>query len=130
MTPGRVVLDASALLAWIHDEPGTATVDAALNAGAHLSAVNLAEVLSKLVERNQVTEPFLEALTDLGVTIEPYTQDDALATGVLRATTRAAGLSLGDRACLALGQRLGLPVLTADQAWAALAAPPTVQLIR
>jgi PIN domain nuclease of toxin-antitoxin system len=82
-----------------------------------MSAVNLAEVMTRLV-RNGVTQATAEqALGTLPVLI--HGQDDALAlqTGALFATTRPFGLSLGDRACLALAQREAMPALTADRAW-------------
>ena len=108
------VLDASALLAFLFEEPGADVVEDAILRGATISTVNIAEVLSKLSDRGG----------DLGslvlpevLAIEPFTADDARVTSGLRPATRDKDVSLGDRACLALGLRLALPVLTADRAW-------------
>jgi PIN domain nuclease of toxin-antitoxin system len=112
-----VVLVASAVLALLLGETGGDVVRQAIASGAAMSAVNLAEVMTRLV-RNGVTQATAEqALGTLPVLI--HGQDDALAlqTGALFATTRPFGLSLGDRACLALAQREAMPALTADRAW-------------
>jgi len=123
------VLDASALLAWMHDEHGAERVAAVLD-GALVSAVNWSEVVQKLLQRGADTESLLEDITELGVLVEPFTAAQADASARLWASTRNAGLSLGDRACLSLAAARALPALTADQAWAALALDVQVDLIR
>jgi len=123
------VLDASALLAWMHDEDGAERVAAVLD-GALVSAVNWSEVVQKLLQRGADTESLLEDITELGVLVEPFTALQADASARLWASTRNAGLSLGDRACLSLAAARALPALTADQAWAALALDVQVDLIR
>jgi PIN domain nuclease of toxin-antitoxin system len=129
------VLDASALLAYLHDEAGAAEVTDVLASGATISAANLAEALSKLAERGADAgevaakleyEGLLHGLLD----VEPLTIEDAIAIADLRPQTRDRGLSLGDRACLALGIRLGIPVVTADRAWAELGAVLEVVEVR
>jgi ribonuclease VapC len=125
-----VVLDASAVIAWLRQEPGAAQVDASLQSGAQISAVNFAEVLSKVGERGGDVQATARDLRIEGVQIEPYGDQDAILTARLRVLTQARGLSLGDRACLALAQRLGCPVLTADRQWADVDVGVTVQLIR
>ncbi|BDG30120.1 type II toxin-antitoxin system VapC family toxin [Thermus thermophilus] len=119
------VLDASALLALLKGEPGAERVAEVLERGAYLSAVNLAEVLSKLADWGEdpaEAQARMEGVGLLGAAVEvlPFTGEDALEVARLRALTRAYGLSFGDRACLALARRLGLPALTAERAWAEL----------
>jgi PIN domain nuclease of toxin-antitoxin system len=129
------VLDASALLAYLGDEPGAEVVANAVAVGATLSAVNLAEALSTAAARGaDAAQLFAELSTAelLGgaVTVEPFTTADAIETARLRPLTRSAGLSLGDRACLALAIRLRAAVLTADSGWSALRLPVEVHVIR
>jgi PIN domain nuclease of toxin-antitoxin system len=129
------VLDASALLAFLHDEPGADLVGEALVAGASISAVNWAEVLSKLADRGQEPETVAQDLENqgiLGPALIVHEVDEILARRIaeLRPQTRALGLSLGDRACLALAGRLGLGVLTADRDWMDLDLGLDIRLIR
>ena len=115
--PAGCVLDTSALLAWLWKEPGDAAVQRALTAGGcRLSAANLAELLAKLQDNGVAVAQGLALVGELELAIEPLGADDATESAHLRSLTRAAGLSLGDRACLALARRLNLPVLTADRA--------------
>lgn len=124
------VLDASALLALLNQEPGANVVAAAEAAGASISAVNLSEVVAKLRERGVAETAIQTALNKMRLAVIEFDAAQAYAAGVLRPQTRAAGRSLGDRACLALGQQLGLPVLTTDRAWATLGLPVPVTVIR
>lgn len=124
------VLDASAVLALIHDEPGADRVASAL-AGATLCTVNLAEVVGKLVDVGGDASRLLRLLAEAGVTIEPLTSQDAALAGALRGLPGGRTLSLGDRCCLALAVRSHPPeVLTADQAWGQLDLPVHVRLLR
>lgn len=111
-----VLLDASALLAAINQEPGGIRVAECLDDAA-ISAVNLAEVATKLHEFNWQAPEISELVADLQLEILPFLQDDALECAALRKATRTLGLSLGDRACLATARRTGYRVLTADAAW-------------
>ena len=118
----EAVLDASALLAYLNDEPGAEAVEEALSSGARVGAVNWAEVLSKVAEKGGdpgLLEDRLERSGVLGqaLRVMPLTREDALIIGELRPLTKEAGLSLADRACLALAIRLSLPALTTDRAW-------------
>ncbi|TFU15780.1 type II toxin-antitoxin system VapC family toxin [Thermus tengchongensis] len=127
----KAVLDASALLALLLDEPGAARVEAVLAEGAAISAVNLAEVFSNQAERGHAPEAVRERLVReglLGQVLEvfPFTEEDALEAARLRPL----GLSLGDRACLALARRLGLPALTADATWEGLDVGVKVEVVR
>jgi PIN domain nuclease of toxin-antitoxin system len=124
------VLDASAVLAMLHREPGADLVEQALP-GAAMSAVNLAEVLGKLVDAAVNVRPVPGLLIGAGLVIEPFTAQDAELAGALRSTPGGRLLSLGDRCCLALAMRCEPPeVLTSDRAWASLSLPLTVRLLR
>jgi PIN domain nuclease of toxin-antitoxin system len=112
----EVVLDSSAVLALLLGEPGAEKVTPALP-GALLSTVNLAEVVSKLCERGMPVNMAYAAIAAIGVAITDFDTEQACITGDLRNTTKSAGLSLGDRACLALARTKNLPAITADTAW-------------
>ena len=113
------VLDASAVLAWLRGEPGAEMVDALLSTGI-MSAANWSEVWQKLCQHGVDADRATSRLRTLGVRVEPLTEADAVAAANLWTRTRAAGLSLGDRCCLALGNRLELTTVTADQVWEGL----------
>jgi PIN domain nuclease of toxin-antitoxin system len=128
-------LDASALLAYLGDEPGADLVADALAGGATISAVNLAEALSTAAARGADAEQLAGELRDRqllegALTVEPFTTVDAIQTARLRPLTRPAGLSLGDRACLALAGRLQASVLTSQTGWSALELAIDVHVIR
>ncbi len=125
----EAVLDASAVLAVLHREPGGETVRPLLPDCA-ISAVNLSEVIAKLVENGVDGASAVRATMALPFAIIDLTPALAQRTGTLRAATRRAGLSLGDRACLALGLALGLPVVTADREWQDLPLDLEIRLIR
>lgn len=127
----RVVIDASAVLTVILDEPGTGAMRDALKARAVISAVNLAEICTRLKRSGWPIAKIETAFEQLEVEVIPFGRTTALASGDLWPTTRALGLGLGDRSCLALAQELGLPAVTADRAWARLDLPGVeVHLIR
>lgn len=127
MTPA--ILDASAILAYLKAEPGGDTVRAHLP-GATVSAVNVAEVGAKLVDRGMSEHDIRTAIGVLGVEVAAFDEEAAYAAAMLRDRTRRLGLSLGDHACLALGVARGLPVLTADRSWAGLDLGIEIRLIR
>ncbi|MGH6944887.1 MAG: PIN domain-containing protein [Geminicoccaceae bacterium] len=125
----RVVVDASALLAVLRSETGRERVEPVLE-GAAIGAVNLSEVVAKLVE-DEVPEGAIRAAIDrLGLEVHPFDGEQACAAGALRRQTRAYGLALGDRACLALARHLGARALTADRSWSRLDLDVPVELIR
>jgi ribonuclease VapC len=127
-----VVLDSSAVLALLNDEPGADQVEAHLDR-AVIAAANLAEVAGKLTDKGLDAREAREVLSILH-DVRPLTAEQALVIGQLRAPTRRLGLSLGDRACLALAMELGALTLTADTAWAKIDASkvdaPEIVLIR
>lgn len=125
----EVVLDASAVLALVHGEPGAERVVAVLDRAA-ISAVNLGEVASRLAERARPPTDIRRQLSRLPLDVIPVDEDLGYAAGVLRPATRHLGLSLGDRICLALAARLGATALTADRAWTQLATNVRIDLLR
>ena len=122
------ILDASALLVWLHREPGEQRVAGALAEGATISSVNLSEVVAKLADAGGTDQLIREALLPLGLNVASFDADEAFSAGLLRPPTRAGGLSFGDRACLALGIRTGDTILTADRSWADLDLEPQVRV--
>jgi len=123
------VLDASAVLARIFEERGHEVVRDALGE-SYISTVNLAEVASKLADRGYADESIGWILRDLPAEIVPFSTTTAIEAGRLRPITRTSGLSLGDRACLALAVELGLPALTADRRWTHVRTRAKVEMIR
>jgi len=127
----RVALDASALLAMLLGEPGGETVKAVLD-GALLGVVNLAEIVSHYAKLG-ASRPDIEAmLRPLPIRVVPIDAALSYAAGMLRPLTLPGGLSLGDRYCLALAKREGIPAMTAERRWPEIAAAAgvAVELIR
>lgn len=126
------ILDASALIAFLHNEPGAEAVVDAITATAAVSVVNWAETLSKVAADGDDPQQVADSLqtSDSPLILEPLTDADCVEIARLRPLTKALGLSLADRACLALARRLEIPVVTADRDWADLNLGTTVQLIR
>jgi ribonuclease VapC len=122
-------LDASALAALLFDEPGAAMVADVIAEGAAISTVNLSEVAKILINRDVDPGRLLPTICDQ-VTVEPFSLADALCAASLYPQTAHAGLSLGDRACLALAKRLNAVAVTAEHAWAQISVGVEVQLIR
>jgi len=125
----EVVIDASALLALLNDEPGADVVAEALPGGV-ISAVNLSEVIAKLCDAGMPEKAIHQALQPLGIEIVPFDEDQAYQAGLLRTSTQDFGISLGDRACLSLAKKLGIDALTADRAWTELSIGTTIKVIR
>ncbi len=125
----RSVLDASALLALLQSEPGSEIVEAALSE-ALISSVNLSEVAGRLAGIGMSDPDIRETIGILGMQIVPFDDELAYQSGLLYPILKKHGLSLGDRACIALGMNLKLPVVTADQNWTKLPIKVQVRLIR
>lgn len=125
----RVVLDASALLAFLQDEPGCDTVEKAL-ADSAISAVNWSEVIQKSLASGVEIEGMRDELHALGLTVVPFSADEAECVGSLWQQTRQQGLSIADRACLATAQSMNVPVFTTDRIWAELDLALDIRVIR
>jgi len=123
------VLDASALLALLQAEPGGDVVQELLETAA-ISSVNWSEVVQKALDWQTEIEGLRQELEVLGLEVLPFTAVLAEATAHLRPLTREAGLSLGDRACLALAGALSLPAVTADRIWPDLGLPLEIRVVR
>lgn len=126
----RIVLDASALLAILNQEAGADRLTAELLSGAVASTVNLAEVQAKLVNRGLPPDDAWEATLSPIREAVSFTSEHARLAGDLVRQTRPLGLSLGDRACLALGLASKAPVYTADRSWKNLKVGVRVHVIR
>lgn len=128
----RIVLDASVLLAILNQEPGSEifTEQFELLEGARMSAVNVTEAYGKLLGIGVNPEEAWEAVTAPVPEIVAFDKDQAKIAGSLLPQTRSLGLSLGDRACLALAIALKAPVYTADRAWRNLRLRISIHVIR
>lgn len=118
------VLDASAIIAFLQGEPGEDIVRHALQAGrCVVSAANQAEVIAKALDRGAHADAIKTVLADLAYAVIDLKAEDGARAGWMRDQTRAIGLSLGDRLCLSVAQRLSALVLTADRPWSSMAQP-------
>ena len=123
-----VVLDSSAILAVLNKEPGSERIEGDLS-GALVSAVNLAEVVGKLVDNGLDEVAARDAIHSLGLVVVPFDPENAWAAGFLRKQTREHGLSLGDRACLTLAFSRRIPAVTTDRSWAKLRLGAAVRVV-
>ena len=129
MSERPYILDASALLALMLGEPGADAVHAILP-NARISAVNLSEVVAKLQERAVPDDVIVDSLAELDLDVIAFDQPQAMRAGLLRQATRAAGLSLGDRACLASAATTGATAITTDRAWSDLDLGVSIEVAR
>lgn len=125
----KYLLDASALLVLLNRETGHEKVTEILEESA-ISAVNLAEVASKLTDSGLPPATFRPELEALGLSVVPFDEEAAYGAAAMRPVTRKAGLSLGDRACLGTSLALGVTAVTADQSWTKVRTGVKVQLLR
>ena len=125
----RVVLDSSAVLAVLQLEKGADVVMDNLKEAA-ISAINLTEVATKLVDKGHTIAEARRTIAMLGMDVEPVDERQAYAAAALRAETKAKGLSVGDRHCLALGAKLGATILTADRNWKLVKIGIDIKMIR
>ena len=123
------VLDASAVLAFSHGEAGAPEAGPLLSSSG-IASVNWAEVLQRPVAAGLPVTGKREDMESLGLQIYPFTAEDAESTAQLWPMVSQVGLSMGDRECLSLAKRLGVPALTADRVWATLDLDVQVRLIR
>ena len=131
MNSTSVVLDASALLAMLHNEAGSDVVlEYMVSNDAYVCSVNLCEVASKFDELGKSIEDFRVSFGELGIAVISFDEALALDTAKLRKRTRELGLSLGDRACIALSKRMDCVAVTADSAWQSLDDEFKIALIR
>lgn len=124
-----IVLDASALLAFLLDEPGQDQIDPVLSESV-ISGVNWSEVLQQLIKRGAEVAGCRTDLEALGLSIVAFDAEAAERAAHLWPECHPYGLSLGDRACLALGMALNVPILTADRVWAKAYPKLPIQVIR
>jgi ribonuclease VapC len=115
------VLDASALLALFNDEPGAQAVLDALAGDCLLSAVNQTEVLTKLLDKGLSKAEAVSVMEAVDIDVVAFDESQSLDAAWLRFETRTVGLSLGDRACLALARSREAAALTADRPWSQVA---------
>lgn len=119
-----IVLDASAILSFLQGEPGDEIVRVALQSDSCIvTAGNQAEIIAKVLDRGADVGAIKTVLDQLGYTVVDVTAKDGECAGWMRAQTRVIGLSLGDRLCLAVAQRLSAVVLTADRPWLSVSKP-------
>ena len=123
------MLDASALLCLLFEEEGAENVVARLTR-ALVSAVNYSKVIAKLVDRGMPADDVIPLIAELDIELMPVDRAQAEEAGLLRAITKAHGLSLGDRACLALTRYRDGVALTADRAWTGLDAGIAIEFVR
>jgi ribonuclease VapC len=123
------ILDASALLALLNDEKGANIVQDLLP-HAIISTVNLAEVVTRLSILGMPEDSISDALTVLGLETIPFDEEQAFRAGLLSLQTHSFGLSLGDRACLALALTTAKMVITSDRVWQNLDIGVKIKLIR
>jgi ribonuclease VapC len=128
LTVTTFVLDASAVIALIRGEPGADFINERL-VGAAISAVNLQEVVKELLDQGVGLAAASTAVLALSLDVIAHDADDALAAADLAKATRKFGRGIGDRSCMALAIRLGVPALTTDRAWAQLAIPGLTVLL-
>ena len=124
-----VVVDASAVLAVLNGEVDAERIED-VPVGGLISATNFSEVLSKLVDIGLDDDAAVSAFDALMLTVVPVDAVQAKHAGLLRRQTREHGLSLGDRACLALAASREFPAITADRVWAKLDLGIEVRVIR
>jgi ribonuclease VapC len=117
-----IILDASAVIAFLQREPGHEAVQQALQSErCVVSAANQSEIISKALDRGVTPDAIVSILAELSYGVLDLKVEDGVQAGLMRLSTRSAGLSLGDRLCLATAQRLKAQVITADRAWLSVA---------
>ena len=129
MSDTRYMLDASAVLAMMLDEDGGNQVRERL-ASSQISTVNLSEVVAKLQDGGVPDEVITSSLAELDFDVIAFNQSQAVRAGLMRASTRSNGLSLGDRACLSAAGSCNAVAVTTDRAWGKLDLDIAVEVLR
>ena len=112
------VMDASALLALMNQEPGADAVATLVRkGGVAMCVINLCEVIGKVVDEGKSVDAFLATFEELRIELIDFDRDLAIAAGKLKKQSTPLGLSIGDRACLALASKLSVPAVTSDLVW-------------
>ncbi|MDJ0903849.1 MAG: type II toxin-antitoxin system VapC family toxin [Xenococcus sp. MO_188.B8] len=124
-----IVFDSSVVIAILKQEQGFSTAEKSLS-DALISTVNLAEVATYLARNSVPSNTIQEVLASFPIQVVPFDESLAIQTGCLYPSCKHLGLSLGDRACLALAISRKLPVLTADQVWSKLNLRIPIQVLR
>ena len=122
------VIDTSAVFIDLQDEPGAEEARSWLRDAA-ISSVNLHEIVAKATEKGATPDQARALVEKLRLTVHACDEANAIEGGLLRVATKAQGLSLGDRACLALAKRLDLPAVTADRDWTKVAEAVGVEVV-
>jgi len=122
------VIDTSAVFIDLQNEDGADEARKWLRDAA-ISSVNLHEIVAKATDKGASPDQARELIEKMRLTVHAHDTEDAVESGLLRMTTRGKGLSLGDRACLALARKLNLPAVTANRAWADLADDLGVEVV-
>ncbi len=130
MTENPIVLDASAVLAYLNQEAGSDAIEEVLASNPLMNTVNVAEVVGKLTDRGMPLNDIRDVMVSLNMLIVPFDEQMAETCGRLQAETRRFGLSLGDRACLALAVIRHCPVITCDAIWQSVPLPVAILLAR
>ncbi|MBD8555137.1 type II toxin-antitoxin system VapC family toxin [Rhizobium sp. CFBP 8762] len=123
------VIDTSAIIAYLNEEPGAVIAEEWLDKGAAVSTLCVQEAITILVRRGVDRDAAAEVMTALGVKAYPLDFDLAVDGGALITQTQSKGLSHGDRACLALARKLKLPTVTTDRIWSEIADEVGVKVV-
>ena len=125
----KVVLDASAILAYLQEEPGGEIVEE-YKGNALISAVNLAEVCSRLADNGYNSVEIRGFVNKLNMQVISFDTDQAFGVGDLRSSTIKYGMSIGDRACLFLSRKYNFPAVTTNRIWKKINLDTEIRLIR
>ena len=124
-----IVFDSSVVIAILKQEPGCSTAESSIS-DALISTVNMSEVATYLARNSVPKDTIQEVLASFPIQVVPFEESLAIQTGCLYSSCKHLGLSLGDRACLALALSRKMPVLTADRVWSKLDLGISIQVLR
>ena len=124
-----IVFDSSVVIAILKQDPGFSTAESSIS-DALISTVNMSEVATYLARNSVPKDTIQEVLASFPIQVVPFEESLAIQTGCLYSSCKHLGLSLGDRACLALALSRKMPVLTADRVWSKLDLGISIQVLR